>query len=60
MTKDFSSLAPSFNACRCEHYAVVSLSGADAATFLHGQVSNDIEHLGFNEWTLAAYCNPKG
>lgn len=38
---------------------VLGFSGPDAATFLHGQLSNDIEHLD-REVRLAAYCTAKG
>lgn len=36
------------------------LEGEDAVSFIHGQLSNDIEHLGNNQARLAAYCNPQG
>ncbi len=34
--------------------------GADAATFLHGQLSQDVLGLAEGELRLAAYCSPKG
>lgn len=40
--------------------AVLRISGADAATFLHSQLSNDITGIGPGDARLAAYCNPKG
>ncbi len=39
---------------------VIAVSGDDAASFLHKQLTNDIEHLGAAEVRLAAYCTPKG
>ncbi len=36
------------------------LEGDDAVSFIHGQLSNDIEHLGSDQARLAAYCNPQG
>ncbi|MGD8999288.1 MAG: folate-binding protein YgfZ [Granulosicoccaceae bacterium] len=42
------------------HLGVIRVSGADARTFLHNQLSNDIEHLEADNWRLAAYCSPKG
>jgi folate-binding protein YgfZ len=39
---------------------LISASGEDAATFLHSQLTNDIEHMGNAEARLAAYCSPKG
>lgn len=42
------------------HLAVIRASGADAASFLQGQLSNDFLLLPANQWQLAAYCSPKG
>lgn len=39
---------------------IVSVTGDDAATFLHNQLTNDVEHLGQSELRLAGYCSPKG
>jgi folate-binding protein YgfZ len=39
---------------------VIAVSGDDAASFLHKQLTNDIEHLAAGEVRLAAYCTPKG
>ena len=39
---------------------LIGVSGADAATFLHSQLTNDVEHLGTGEARLAGYCSPKG
>ena len=38
----------------------IAFSGADAPTFLHNQLTNDVEHLGVNQARLAGYCSPKG
>lgn len=46
--------------CPLPASGLLSCSGADAAVFLHNQVSNDVLKLGTNEVRLAAYCNPKG
>jgi len=40
--------------------ALIGASGADAATFLHSQLTNDIKNLGANQACLAGYCTPKG
>ncbi len=45
---------------RFDHLAVIRASGADAASFLQGQLSNDFVLLKPNQWQLAAYCSPKG
>lgn len=39
---------------------LIQVVGDDAASFLHNQLTNDMEGLGFNEARLAAYCSPKG
>ncbi len=39
---------------------LIAVSGEDAASFLHKQLTNDIEHLPPGEVRLAAYCTPKG
>jgi hypothetical protein len=39
---------------------LLAFSGEEAAHFLHGQLTNDIEHLGAAEARLAGYCTPKG
>ncbi|MFP5392620.1 MAG: YgfZ/GcvT domain-containing protein [Gammaproteobacteria bacterium] len=39
---------------------LIAVSGAEAATFLHNQLTNDVEHLGEQDVRLAGYCSPKG
>jgi folate-binding protein YgfZ len=39
---------------------LIAVSGDDAATFLHSQLSNDVSHLAPGQARLAAYCSPKG
>jgi folate-binding protein YgfZ len=39
---------------------LIAASGEDAASFLHKQLSNDIEHLEKGQLRLAGYCSPKG
>ena len=39
---------------------IIAVTGDDAASFLHGQLTNDVEHLGNAEARLAGYCTPKG
>jgi folate-binding protein YgfZ len=39
---------------------LIAVSGADAASFLHSQLTNDVEHLGAADVRLAGYCTPKG
>ena len=42
------------------HLSLLKLSGEDAATFLQGQVTNDVKQLNGNTSQYAGYCNPKG
>ena len=39
---------------------LIAVTGADAATFLHSQLTSDVEHLGSADVRLAGYCTPKG
>ena len=39
---------------------LIAATGEDALTFLHNQLTNDVEHLGDQEARLAGYCSPKG
>jgi folate-binding protein YgfZ len=39
---------------------IIAVSGEEAASFLHKQLTNDVEHLGLAEVRLAGYCTPKG
>jgi folate-binding protein YgfZ len=39
---------------------LIGVAGEDAASFLHNQLTNDVEHLSTAEARLAGYCTPKG
>lgn len=39
---------------------LIAATGDDAASFLHNQLTNDVEHLQPGEARLAGYCTPKG
>jgi folate-binding protein YgfZ len=39
---------------------LIAVGGDDAASFLHNQLTNDVEHLTPQESRLAGYCTPKG
>ena len=45
---------------RLGDWGLIRAQGADAASFLHGQLTNDIAHLGADEARLAGYCSAKG
>jgi tRNA-modifying protein YgfZ len=46
--------------CDLSHLGLLEISGADALTFLQGQVTNDVKLLMGNNAHYSAYCNPKG
>jgi len=39
---------------------VIRVSGSDARTFLHGQLTNDVEHLAPDQLRRAGWCSAKG
>jgi tRNA-modifying protein YgfZ len=45
---------------KLEHLGIIRVTGADAASFLQGQLTNDVALLGMNESRLAAFCSAKG
>jgi len=55
-----NSPLPSGGACRLSDRGVIRAVGADAASFLHGQLSNDVSRLGSAQARLGAYCSPQG
>ncbi len=40
--------------------ATWQIQGADAASFLQGQTTNDVAALAPEQWQTSGYCNPKG
>lgn len=42
------------------HLGVIRAAGADAATFLQGQLTQDVVNMGLSSAKLAAFCNAKG
>jgi folate-binding protein YgfZ len=47
-------------ACALPDWGVLRAQGADAATFLHSQLTQDITGLPMSEARLAGYCSAKG
>lgn len=47
-------------AARLAHTGLIRARGVDAASFLHGQLTNDFSGLGLSEARLAAFCSAKG
>ena len=56
---EFPSGLPS-GVIKLEHLGIIRVTGADAASFLQGQLTNDVALLGMNESRLAAFCSAKG
>jgi len=54
-----AQLAEGFVA-RVADLGLIAVTGEDTASFLHSQLTNDVEHLGRAEARLAGYCTPKG
>jgi tRNA-modifying protein YgfZ len=46
--------------CDLAASGVLRVTGADAAAFLQGQLTNDVEALAPGAWQLAAWCSAKG
>lgn len=47
-------------ACELPHWGVIKASGEDSASFLHAQLSNDVQKLGREQARWAAYCSAQG
>lgn len=54
MNTPFQGVAP------LTHTGLIRAQGADAAKFLHNQLTNDFSLLGLSEARLAGFCNAKG
>lgn len=42
------------------HLGIIEIAGEDAATFIHGQLTQDFSLLGNDQARLAAFCSAKG
>ena len=47
-------------ACRLTDWGLIRAVGEDARRFLHGQLTQDVEHLRADTACLAGYCSAKG
>jgi len=47
-------------ALRLNDWGVIRAQGEDARKFLHGQLTQDVEHLGEDSARLAGFCSAKG
>ena len=41
-------------------FAEIEVEGADAATFLHSQLANDVRSIELGQWKYGSYCVPDG
>lgn len=55
-----AALPPLSGVVALTHLGVIRATGADAATFLQGQLTQDVLTLSQSEARLAAFCNAKG
>lgn len=60
VTKITPSLLNETVICDLSHLGLLQLNGADALTFLQGQVTNDVKKLAGNNAHYSGYCSPKG
>ena len=60
MSNDTASLSLPQGAVRLDDWGVIRASGADAATFLHGQLTQDMLQQGDDLARLAGFCSAKG
>jgi folate-binding protein YgfZ len=60
MSPTSSMSAPPSGIVPLTHWGVIRARGADAASFLNGQLTNDVAKLGLDEARLAGYCSAKG
>jgi folate-binding protein YgfZ len=59
-TRDHSSLPPADGMLRLADWALLRAEGADAAGFLQGQLTQDMQSLSPGQARLAGYCSAKG
>jgi folate-binding protein YgfZ len=56
----FASFAPLNGIASLPHLGIIRTAGADAANFLHNQLTNDVLLMKEGQCRLAAFCNAKG
>jgi tRNA-modifying protein YgfZ len=57
---DFDAARDGAVVCSLDDLAVLTIGGADATTFLHGQLSSDVKGLAANACQFTSYNSPKG
>ena len=51
---------PLHGVCRLDDWGLIAARGEEAQKFLHGQLTQDVEHLPATAARLAGYCSAKG
>jgi hypothetical protein len=51
---------PSIIFCDLSHQGLISVTGEQGRSFIHGQVTTDINSLNAEQWRWGAHCDPKG
>ncbi|QYJ85703.1 tRNA-modifying protein YgfZ [Shewanella mesophila] len=46
--------------CNLSHLGLLSVTGEQGRSFIHGQVTTDISSLSADQWMWGAHCDPKG
>ncbi len=46
--------------CQLSHLGLISVTGEQGRSFIHGQVTTDISSLTDDQWRWGAHCDPKG
>lgn len=59
-TSEFAAPTRAPYLCDLGHQALIHISGADAKSFLQGQVTCDLRELSAGHWLRGAQCNLKG
>lgn len=45
---------------RLSHMGLMSVTGEQGRSFIHGQITTDVSSLESNQWSWGAHCDPKG
>ncbi|MBR9729203.1 tRNA-modifying protein YgfZ [Shewanella intestini] len=56
----FNDAPPALVLSHLSHLGLIDVSGEQARSFIHGQVTTDITSLDANQWKWGAHCDPKG
>lgn len=58
--QELTQVAQHLTLCDLSHLTLLEIEGADAVTFLQGQVTNDVKLLHGQQAHYSGYCSPKG